>query len=139
MPERSARVAGLDHIVLTVSNLAASRGFWAALPGVEVREFAPGRWAVWVGRQKLNLHEAGREFLPAAARPTPGAADLCLLVEGPLATMISRLESLGVEIVEGPVMKRGATGPIRSIYVRDPDRNLVELAEPASNAGGLVG
>lgn len=129
-------IAGLDHVVLTVSDLAVSRAFYDSLPGCEVREFAPGRWAAWVGGQKLNFHEAGSEFLPAAARPTPGGADLCFLIGGRVSAMAEVLERLGIEIIDGPVMRSGAASPIRSVYVRDPDGNLLEFGEPVDRSRG---
>jgi catechol 2,3-dioxygenase-like lactoylglutathione lyase family enzyme len=90
--------------------------------------FAGGRKALAFGRQKINLHVAGREFEPKADRPTPGSVDLCLIVSGALADVAAHLAACGVPIEEGPVARTGALGPIRSVYVRDPDRNLIEVS-----------
>lgn len=122
-------IAALDHLVLTVRDLAATCAFYRAL-GMDVRTFAGGRTALHFGGQKINLHEAGREFEPKAAVPTPGSADLCFLLSGPLDGAIARLKQAGIAIVEGPVERTGARGPIRSVYCRDPDGNLIELSEP---------
>ena len=91
--------------------------------------FGADRKALRFGRQKINLHEAGKEFEPKAKRPTPGALDLCFIADRPLDDVIARLGALGASIIEGPVQRTGATGPIRSIYLRDPDQNLIEIAE----------
>ncbi len=115
------RVTALDHLVLTVSNLDATVAFYERL-GMRHVVLGEGRHALAFGRQKINLHLAGSEFEPKAAAATPGSADLCFLVD--------ELETAGLEIVEGPVQRSGATGRIRSIYVRDPDGNLVELSTP---------
>ena len=123
-------ITGLDHLVLTVRDLDATVRFYGEGLGMELREFAEGRKALHFGRQKINLHLAGREFEPKAAQPTPGSADLCFLTEHPLAEVSARLASLGYPVIEGPVARTGATWPIRSIYVRDPDGNLVEIARP---------
>ena len=121
-------IARLDHLVLTVRDIAASCAFYGDVLGMTVREFAAGRQALYFGRAKINLHQAGAEFEPKAARPTPGSADLCLIVEPPLAAVIDRLGQLGVAIESGPVTRSGAEGPIESIYLRDPDGNLLELS-----------
>jgi catechol 2,3-dioxygenase-like lactoylglutathione lyase family enzyme len=127
------RIERLDHLVLTVRDVAATCDFYARVLGMTVVTFGAGRRALAFGSQKINLHEAGREFEPKAARPTPGSADLCLIAEGPLAAAIAHLEACGVEVLEGPVARTGALGPIRSVYFRDPDDNLVEVStyEPA--------
>ena len=121
-------IARLDHLVLTVRDIAASCAFYGDGLGMTVRDFAGGRKALHFGRAKINLHQAGAEFEPKAARPTPGSADLCLIVEPPLARVIDRLGQLGVAIESGPVTRSGAEGPIESIYLRDPDGNLLELS-----------
>ena len=92
--------------------------------------FGEGRKALVFGHQKINLHQAGREFEPKAERPMPGSADLCFIVATPLDEVIAHLETQGVAIIEGPVQRTGATGAIRSVYVRDPDLNLIELSNP---------
>jgi catechol 2,3-dioxygenase-like lactoylglutathione lyase family enzyme len=121
-------ISGLDHLVLTVRDLDATVRFYVEGLGMELREFDEGRKALHFGSHKINLHLAGHEFEPKAAHPTPGSADLCFLTERLLAEVSERLASLGCPILEGPVRRAGATGPIRSIYTRDPDGNLVEVA-----------
>jgi catechol 2,3-dioxygenase-like lactoylglutathione lyase family enzyme len=121
-------ITSLDHLVLTVRDLDATVRFYFEGLGMELREFGEGRKALHFGSQKINLHLAGREFEPKAAHPAPGSADLCFLTGWPLAEISERLQALSYPIVEGPVARAGATGPIRSIYTRDPDGNLVEIA-----------
>jgi catechol 2,3-dioxygenase-like lactoylglutathione lyase family enzyme len=123
------RITSLDHFVLTVADPEATVAFYERL-GMERVEFADGRLAVSFGRQKINLHQAGRPIQPHARRPTPGSADLCLLVDGTLDEVERELERAGVVFELGPVPRTGANGPIRSLYLRDPDGNLVELSEP---------
>jgi catechol 2,3-dioxygenase-like lactoylglutathione lyase family enzyme len=118
----------LDHLVLTVADVDASCAFYEAVLGMRVVTFGAGRKALAFGSQKINLHTAGREFEPKADRPTPGSADLCFLTELPLAEVIARLLSHGVRLIEGPVIRTGAVGPLRSVYFRDPDGNLIEVA-----------
>jgi len=122
------RVKALDHLVLTVADPEASIAFYERL-GMRREEFGDGRLALRFGDQKINLHQAGVEIRPHAERPTPGAADLCLLIEGPLEAAERELTDAGVVIELGPVERSGARGPIRSLYLRDPDDNLVEIAE----------
>jgi len=119
---------GIDHVVLTVKSIAATTEFYADVLGVEAVVFDDGRHALQIGRQKINLHEAGHEFEPKARRPTPGSGDLCFITDEPLDDVIARLTGLGIPIEEGPVARTGAVGPLRSVYVRDPDGNLVEIA-----------
>jgi catechol 2,3-dioxygenase-like lactoylglutathione lyase family enzyme len=121
-------ITSLDHLVLTVRDLDATARFYVEGLGMELREFDGGRKALHFGSQKIHLHLAGHEFEPKAAHPTPGSADLCFLTERPLAEIGERLAALGHPIIEGPVARTGATGPIRSVYTRDPDGNLVEVA-----------
>jgi catechol 2,3-dioxygenase-like lactoylglutathione lyase family enzyme len=120
-------VRSLDHLVLTVADLRATIDFYTGLLGMEERAFS-GRTALHLGDQKINLHEAGHEFEPKAARPTPGSGDLCFVVDGPIEDVARALTDAGVVIEEGPVDRTGARGPMRSVYLRDPDANLVELA-----------
>ncbi|WP_214321253.1 VOC family protein [Nonomuraea sediminis] len=122
------RIDRLDHLVLTVADLEATVGFYTRVLGMTVTTFRGGRTALEFGRSKINLHVAGHEFDPKALRPTPGSADLCFVVAEPLADVIAHLSRAGVPIEEGPVERTGATGPITSVYVRDPDGNLVELS-----------
>lgn len=120
----------LDHLVLTVADLDVTTDFYTRVLGMQPVTFGEGRKALAFGRQKINLHQAGREFEPKAERPTPGSADLCFIVATPLEKVIAHLEQQGVAILEGPVQRTGATGPIRSVYLRDPDLNLIELSNP---------
>ncbi len=124
------KVASLDHLVLTVRDLRSTIDFYTGALGMTEVTFGVGRKALAFGRQKINLHEAGREFEPKAERPTPGSADLCFLTETPIEQFAVHFASLGIKVIEGPVDRTGATGPIRSIYVRDPDQNLIEIANP---------
>jgi catechol 2,3-dioxygenase-like lactoylglutathione lyase family enzyme len=118
----------IDHVVLTVGDVEATCAFYARVLGMRVVTFAGGRKALAFGRQKINLHQAGREFEPKADVPTPGSADFCLITTTPLDEVATHLAACGVPILEGPVARTGATGPIRSLYFRDPDRNLVEVS-----------
>ena len=117
----------IDHIVVTVWDVDRTIDFYQRVLGMEPVTFAGGRRALAFGRQKINLHQAGREFEPKALKPAPGTVDLCFISTTPLAEVIEHVRSCGVAIVEGPVPKTGAMGPMQSIYVRDPDGNLVEI------------
>ena len=129
-------VTALDHLVLTVGDIPTTLRFYEEVLGMAGVPFQPAtgevRWALQYGRQKINLHQAGAEFEPKAARPAPGTADLCFLSEAPLAEWQAHLAAAGVPIEDGPVPRTGAIGPLLSIYVRDPDGNLLEI----SNATG---
>ncbi len=120
----------LDHLVLTTAQLDRCIDFYTRVLGMTLETFGAGRKALRFGRQKINLHEIGKEFEPKAERPTPGALDLCFIADRPLDDVIARLAAGGASIIEGPVQRTGATGPIRSVYLRDPDQNLIEIAEP---------
>ncbi len=122
------RIEGLDHLVLTVSDIARSCAFYERVLGFEHVSFGEGRHALAFGAQKINLHEAGREFEPRAAVPTPGSADLCFWTQVPPEDVIARLREGGVDVEEGPVRRTGARGPIVSVYLRDPDGNLIEVS-----------
>lgn len=122
------RVISLDHLVLTVRNIEATCAFYSSVLGMKVLTFGEGRKALAFGSQKINLHEQGKEFEPKAAQPTPGSADLCFITDSPLSEVIEHLNSLGVPILEGPVGRTGAVGPIRSVYFRDADANLIEVS-----------
>ncbi|HEY8417755.1 MAG TPA: VOC family protein [Limnochordales bacterium] len=122
------KIDSLDHLVLTVADVEATCRFYNRVLGMEVVTFGQGRKALQFGSQKINLHQQGREFEPKAARPTPGSADLCFLTAVPLSDVVAHLQSAGVAILEGPVQRTGATGPILSVYFRDPDGNLIEVA-----------
>jgi len=124
----------VDHIVLTTRDLAGSIRFYTEVLGMTLEKFrtpTEERMALKFGKQKINLHEWGREFAPRAHVAAPGTLDLCFIASIPLEQVIAKLKSANVPILEGPVMKTGATGKIRSVYVRDPDLNLVEISEPA--------
>ncbi|MFW5453317.1 VOC family protein [Thioalkalivibrio sulfidiphilus] len=123
-------MCSLDHLVLTVADIETTCDFYRRVLGMEVVSFGAGRRALSFGTQKINLHQAGQEFEPKAHRPTPGSADLCLLIDTPLETAIRHLERCGVNVLEGPVQRTGATGPILSVYFRDPDSNLIEISNP---------
>lgn len=118
----------LDHLVLTVASIEATVDFYTRVLGMEAIIFGTGRTALRFGTSKINLHQAGKEFEPKALRPTPGSADICLIVDDDIATVIADLTGAGIMIEEGPVDRTGATGPIVSCYLRDPDQNLIELS-----------
>ena len=122
------KIDSLDHLVLTVADVEVSLAFYTQILGMEAGTFAGGRKALAFGNQKINLHQAGREFEPKATRPTPGSADLCLLTTLPLDQVQAHLAAHEVPVIEGPVRRTGATGPILSVYFRDPDGNLIEVA-----------
>jgi catechol 2,3-dioxygenase-like lactoylglutathione lyase family enzyme len=125
----------IDHIVLTTRDIAGCIRFYAEVLGMTLESFktpTETRQALKFGNQKINLHEWGKEFTPRAHVAAPGTLDLCFIATVPLDEVIARLKSSNVPILEGPVMKTGATGRIRSVYVRDPDLNLVEISEPAA-------
>lgn len=118
----------LDHLVLTVQDLETTCRFYERVLGMEAVSFGNGRRALQFGNQKINLHRAGHEFEPKAKHPVPGAADLCFIASWPVEKIVSHLEACGTPIVEGPVQRTGATGPILSVYIRDPDHNLIEIS-----------
>ena len=119
------KVNRLDHLVLTVADIDATIAFYTIVLGMEVVTFRGDRKALVFGTSKINLHRAGHEFTPKALRPTPGSADLCLIVDDPIEDIA---RELGSAIEKGPVERTGATGPILSVYLRDPDGNLIELS-----------
>lgn len=121
----------LDHLVLTTRERERCIDFYTRVLGMQLETFGAGRVALKYGAQKINLHEYGKEFLPKAAQPTPGSLDLCFIASIPLDDVIARLAQLDVPIEEGPVARTGANWPIRSVYVRDPDQNLIEISERA--------
>ncbi|OLO03847.1 VOC family protein [Salinicola socius] len=122
------KITQLDHLVLTVADIDTTCTFYERALGMSRVVFGEGRVALGFGEQKINLHRHGREFEPKADRPTPGSADLCFLSDTPLEQVIIDLAGAGVTIIEGPVDRTGATGPICSVYVRDPEDNLIEIA-----------
>ena len=123
----------LDHLVLTVRSVETTCAFYSNVLGMEVVTFENGRKALSFGSQKINLHEAGKEFEPKAYRPTPGSADLCFTTTTPIDQVVKQLELSKVRILEGPVKRTGALGQMMSVYFRDPDLNLIEV----SNYGNL--
>ncbi|PTW51927.1 MULTISPECIES: VOC family protein [Rhodovulum] len=124
-------ISALDHLVLTTADEEACLAFYVEGLGLRLETFGAGRKALCFGRQKINIHVKGHEFEPKAHLPVPGALDLCFLADRPLDDVIAALAARGLRPVEGPVARTGATGPIRSIYLRDPDLNLIEISEPA--------
>ncbi|PSR15780.1 VOC family virulence protein [filamentous cyanobacterium CCP3] len=132
------QVLALDHLVLTVADLVRTCEFYQAVLGMEVVTFGAGRVALRYGQQKINLHPAESPFAPHAQSPGAGSADLCFLIVPPLARAVAHLEALGVPIEAGPVPRTGATGPLVSIYLRDPDGNLLELSVPANSGPGAT-
>ena len=121
-------ISHIDHIVLTVSDIKTTRDFYQKILGMEVVNFAQGRIALSFGSQKINLHQLGKEFEPRAESAMPGSQDLCFITETPLDAAIAHVRNQGVEVIEGPVERSGAQGPIVSFYFRDPDLNLIEVA-----------
>jgi catechol 2,3-dioxygenase-like lactoylglutathione lyase family enzyme len=122
-------VTGIDHLVLYAADVDRTCEFYAETLGVaDVETFDGGRIALSFGETKLNVHPAGDEYEPHAASPEPGSADFCLLVDEPVEALAERIRDAGVDVVEGPVGRTGARGEMRSVYVRDPDGNLVEFA-----------
>jgi catechol 2,3-dioxygenase-like lactoylglutathione lyase family enzyme len=118
----------LDHLVLTVKDLDRTCAFYSEVLGMQAVTFGNGRRALAFGSQKINLHEQGKEFEPKAKRPTPGSADLCFITSMPLPEVIAHLQRLGIDILQGPVQRTGALGPIDSVYFHDPDMNLIEVS-----------
>jgi catechol 2,3-dioxygenase-like lactoylglutathione lyase family enzyme len=118
----------IDHLVLTVADVDQTMDFYVRVLGMDPVTFGAGRRALGFGRHKLNLHQAGRELEPKARRPTPGSVDVCLITTDPLDRVLDHLRAHHVPVEEGPVARTGATGPITSIYFRDPDGNLIEVS-----------
>ena len=120
----------IDHVVLTVRDIPASVAFYTRVLGMREVRFGDNRCALAFGHSKLNLHQAGKEFEPKAAHPMPGAIDLCLLTRTSMDDIIRHLNAQKVKVEEGPIQRTGAQGPLLSVYVRDPDGNLIELSNP---------
>ena len=127
-------IEAIDHLVLTVRDLDAAVAFYTRVLGMEAVTFGAGRRALAFGAQKINLHQAGREYEPKAAVPTPGSADLCFLTRTAPAAVLEHLRACGVPAVEGPVTRTGARGAIVSVYFRDPDGNLLEVSSYVTEA-----
>jgi len=119
----------LDHLVLTCTDPDATIAFYTGVLGMQLETFRGGRQAFRFGNQKINLHVRGSEFEPKAHLPVPGALDLCFIADRPLDDVIAALHAAGATIIEGPVERTGATSRIRSVYLRDPDLNLIEISE----------
>jgi len=122
------KIKTIDHLVLTVRDIKATAEFYESVLGMTVVVFGEGRTALKFGNQKINLHQFGREFEPKAAFPTPGSQDLCFITEMQLEEAMEQVRKQGVVIIEGPVARTGALGPMVSFYFRDPDGNLIEVA-----------
>jgi catechol 2,3-dioxygenase-like lactoylglutathione lyase family enzyme len=121
-------ISKLDHLVLTVKDVEKTASFYGSVMGMKKEVFGNGRVALKCGDQKLNLHELGKEFEPKAHKPTPGSADLCFITQTPLNDAMAHVKRCGVEILEGPIERTGANSLLRSFYFRDPDQNLIEVA-----------
>jgi catechol 2,3-dioxygenase-like lactoylglutathione lyase family enzyme len=126
--EHPMRIDYIDHLVLTVKNIETTSNFYSKVLGMESVTFGAGRKALAFGAQKINLHQYGNEVEPKAENPTPGSADLCFITTVAIAEVVNHLDSCGVKVIEGPVHRTGATGSILSVYFRDPDSNLIEIA-----------
>ena len=131
-PAAELHISGLDHLVLTVTDLDRTVDFYQRVLGMRPVTFGPGRRALAFGPSKINLHQTGREIAPHAAHPMPGSADLCFATTTPLDQVLAHLDAHGVAVAQGPVPRTGALGPITSLYIRDPDGNLIEIAAYAS-------
>jgi catechol 2,3-dioxygenase-like lactoylglutathione lyase family enzyme len=134
-PDQGIRIDRLDHIVLTVADIDRTVRFYEQVLGMRPVVFGDGRPALAFGPSKINLHQTGREFTPHAASPVPGSADVCLVTTAPPAQVLAHLAAHGVAVEEGPVARTGALGPITSVYIRDPDGNLIEISNYAAAAG----
>lgn len=121
------KIQRIDHFVLTVKSIEKTVEFYSKVLKMEIVTFN-NRWALKVGQQKINLHLSGQEFTPHAQQPIPGSADFCLISDEPLEVWQRHFQVLKIPIEEGPVAKTGALGPMQSIYIRDPDCNLVEIS-----------
>jgi len=121
-------IKSIDHIVMTVRDLERTIAFYTDVLGMNVVTFGANRKALSFGQQKINLHQYGSEFEPKALQPLPGSEDLCFVVQATIEEVQEHLSKKGIDIVEGPVTRTGALGLITSIYIRDPDGNLIELS-----------
>ncbi|NBJ10272.1 VOC family protein [Microvirga arsenatis] len=129
------KVRSIDHFVLVVRDAEQTCSFYSRVLGMVPRQMPSGRWALHFGDQKINLQQVGLSVDPLARRPTPGAADFCLLTDVPIADVVRHLEGCGVEIFDGPVERMGAAGPILSVYFYDPDDNMVEISNRLLSPG----
>lgn len=121
-------VSHLDHLVLTVKNIEITVDFYQRVLGMKPIQFGEGRLALSFGNQKINLHQLGKEFEPKAKRVQAGSADLCFVTNTPIVEVVEHIQEQGVVIEEGPVPRTGAMGKIVSVYIRDPDGNLIEIS-----------
>jgi catechol 2,3-dioxygenase-like lactoylglutathione lyase family enzyme len=124
------QIRAIDHFVLVVLSIERTVDFYRRVLGLEAREIAPGRWALHFGHQKINLQQLHASVDPQTRHPSRGAGDFCLLTDTPMAEVVQHLERQGVKIINGPIQRTGATGPILSVYFYDPDENLVEVSNP---------
>ncbi len=122
------KIDRIDHLVLTVADIETSIAFYTTVLGFDVVTFGEGRKALVFGRQKINLHQKGKEFEPKADKPTCGSADLCFIAATSVDTIMEELQQKNIPVIEGIVSRTGATGNIRSVYFRDPDQNLIEVS-----------
>jgi catechol 2,3-dioxygenase-like lactoylglutathione lyase family enzyme len=122
------KISHLDHLVLTVADIDLSCQFYKSALNFKVITFAENRKALQFGNQKINLHQVGKEFEPKALCPMTGSADLCFIAETPLDEVIAHLQTQNIDIIEGPIERTGAMGKILSVYLRDPDQNLIEIS-----------
>ncbi len=126
------KIDSLDHLVLTVKDIDTTIAFYSKVLGMQPVSFGDGRNALSFGSMKINLHQQGREFEPKAHVPTCGSADLCFITSIPVQEVISHLSACNVPVIDGPVQRTGASGPILSVYFRDPDMNLIEVSNRLS-------
>jgi catechol 2,3-dioxygenase-like lactoylglutathione lyase family enzyme len=124
----SIQIQHIDHVVMTVENVEITINWYLRVLGVKSAAFGDGRKALLLNKQKINLHQKGAEFEPKALHTTPGSLDICLIAATPLAALMEHLKKERVAIEKGPIKRNGATGLITSIYIRDPDKNLLEIA-----------
>lgn len=122
------KIKALDHLVLSVKDIKLSSDFYVNVLGMEKIVFQENRIALKYGNQKINLHEYKNEFEPKAHKVTPGSADLCFIAQDDITDVQKHLESLNITILEGPIKRTGACGEIISLYIRDPDLNLIEIS-----------
>jgi catechol 2,3-dioxygenase-like lactoylglutathione lyase family enzyme len=130
-PVPPVAITGLDHLVLTVADIQETAGFYQRVLGMRPVTFGAGRRALEFGTSKINLHQAGAEIAPHANHPVPGSEDLCLITTTPPGQVLAHLSAERVPVEDGPVPRTGARGPITSVYIRDPDGNLIEIASYA--------
>ena len=123
-------LASVDHIVLTTADLERCIDFYTRVIGMTRETYGAGRIALKFGAHKFNVHPPGFDAGIKARMPTPGSLDLCFLADRPLEQVIAHLKKCGIEIEEGPCVRTGARFQIRSVYIRDPDGNLIEISEP---------